>query len=385
MNLRQIVPALGLVALSVSAASAQEIATGVFLNGWSDNILTWAHDPSMTEGGGSLGAENTDSIDFSSTAKLRVDWNVNSQVSARIGIRFYDVGGSTAAQNGAYLQESFVNIQANESNSMMMGKFINPFGWQSAEPTGLNRVNYGLTYAYYGIDVLGASLSNTYNTSEKGTFVSTFQVTNGYFNDQDGSNAGSVNSSAAGVNQRQRNDLGLGADFSFTPNGDKTNVNLEFAWDPSASDNASTAPGSDFNGHVFQTGLNGTVLANDKLMIGAELIYRNSQSGVQTSGGSLAAKQDIAWMATATQTLDTEEKFFPMAATAMVSSSNEDFVGDSGTSTPVQDQVALALLTNPYGSANFGLNLEYQYEWLEGAGSDGTSHQIAIEGLVVIP
>ncbi len=381
MNLRHIVPALGLVALSASAASAQEIATGVFLNGWSDNILTWAHDPSMTEGGGSLGARNIDSIDFSSTAKLRVDWNVNSQISGRIGVRFYDVGGNTAANNGAYLQESFVNIQANEANSVMMGKFIDPFGWQSAEPTSLNRVNYGLTYAYYGNDVLGASVSNTYKTSEKGTFVSTFQVTNGYFTAQDGSNAGSVNSSAAGFNEHERNDLGLGADFSFTPNGDKTNVDLELAWDPSSSVNA----GGGNNGRVFQTGLNGTVLANDKLMIGGELIYRNSQSGVQKPGGSLASKQDIAWMATATQTLDTEEKFFPMAATIMLSSSNEDFAGDSANSTPVQDQIALALLTNPYGSANFGLNLEYQYQWLEGAGSDGASHQIALEGLVVIP
>ena len=48
-------------------------------------------------------------------------------------------------------------------------------------------------------------------------------------------------------------------------------------------------------------------------------------------------------------------------------------------------QIALALLTNPYGSSNFGLNIEYQYQWVEGAGSDGASNQIALEGLVVIP
>ena len=382
MNLRHIVPALGLVALSASAASAQEIATGLFLNGWSDNILTWAHDTSKTEGGGSLGAENYDSLDFSTAAKLRVDWNVNSQVSARVSMRFYDVGGSAASDNGAYLQESFVNVQANDKTSIMMGKFINPFGWQSAEPTGLNRVNYGLTYQYYGNnDPLGASLSYTAPMSEKGKLASTFQVTNGYFTAQDGTNGGSVNSNDPAVNNHQRNDLGLGADFSFTPHGDKTNVNLEFAYDPSSS---VAAAGGQFNGYIFQTGLNGTLMANDKLMIGGEVFYRASQNAIVSNSG-LSTEQDIALMATATQTLDTAEKFCPMAATVMYSMDNKDFKCEANTATPVEHQLAVALLTNPYGSSNFGLNLEYQYGWTEGTNSNQNTSQIALEGLVVIP
>lgn len=391
MNLRHVVPALGLVALSATAASAQEIATGVFLNGWSDNILTWVHSPAATAGSGSLGAENYDSLDFSSAAKLRVDWNVNSQISGRIGVRFNDVGGGLTnvgtsnaggTQNGAYLQESFVTVQASPSTAVTAGKFIDPFGWQSAEPTGLNRINYGLTIGYYGNDVLGASVSHTTQTSEKGTLVSTFQVTNGYFTGIDGINAGSVNSNAAGLNEHRRNDMGLGADFSFTPNGDKTNLNLEFGWDPSSSTNQ--APGG-FNGHIFQVGLNGTLQANDKLMLGGEVIYRNSQAQIVTDTGKIDSEQDLAYLLTGTQTLDTTEKLCPMAVTLMFSANNQDFTGDSATSKPVTDQLALALLTNPYGSSNFGLNIEYQYQWVEAGGELGASSQIALEGLVVIP
>ncbi len=376
MNLRHVVPALGLVALTATAASAQEIATGVFLNGWSDNILTWKHDTSATAGSGSLGAENYDALDFSTAAKLRVDWNVNSQISGRIGVRFNDVGGTAAPDNGAYLQESFVTVKASESTAITAGKFINFMGWQSAEPTGLNRVNYGLTVQYYGAnDPIGASLSYT-----KGNLTSTFQVTNGYFTAADGSDAGSLNSNTTNT-EHKRNDMGLGADFSYSPSADKNNVNLEFAWDPSSSTNTTGG----FNGHVFQTGLNGTMLPNDKLMLGGEVIYRNSQAQITDKNGKATAQQDIAWMVTATQTLDTAEKLCPMAATLMLSSINQDFVGDSATSTPVTDQVAIALLTNPYGSSNFGLNLEYQYQWVEGANSNTATSQIALEGLVVIP
>lgn len=380
MNLRHIVPALGLVALSASAASAQEIATGLFLNGWSDNILTWRHASGETQGGGSLGAENYDSLDFSTAAKLRVDWNVNSQVSARVSMRFNEVGGD-ADTDGAYLQESFVNIQANDKTSVMMGKFINHLGWQSAEPTGLNRVNYGLTQPYYGDnDPLGASVTYAAPTSEKGTMEATFQVTNGYFTEADGTNGGSVNSATANTDHR-RNDMGLGADFSFTPNGDKTNVNLEFAYDPSSS---AAAGGPQFNGYVFQTGLNGTMLANDKLMVAGEVIYRASQNAIVSNDG-LSTSQDLAWMATATQTLDTAEKLCPMAATVMYSADNQDFRGEANTPTPVDHEIAVALLTNPYGSANFGLNLEYAYGWTEGTNSNQNTSQIALEGLVVIP
>ncbi len=361
----------------LSSLAAQEIATGVFLHGWSDNVLTWNHDPSATASGGSLGAENHDAVDFSTAAKLLVDWTVNSQVSGRISIRFYEVGGSAAPDDGAYLTESWVAVQMNESLAARMGKFLNPFGWQGADPTDLNRVGYGLTIDYYGNnDPLGVSLAYT-----TGDFVSVFQVTNGFFEAQDGSNAGSINSNAAGFNGHQRNDLGLAADFTLAPGSDVNFVNLEFAWDPSSSSSA----GAGFPGSIFQTALNGTFYPNEKLKLGGEVIYRNSQNGVVTNDGSLAAQQNLAWMLTGTQTLDTAEKLCPMAATMMFSSNNQDFVGDSATSSPVENQLAVALLTNPYDTPNFGINLEYQYQWFEGANSNTATSQIAVEGLVVIP
>lgn len=369
----------------LSSLSAQEIATGVFLNGWSDNVLTWAHDPSKTEGGGSLGAENFDSVDFSTSALLRVDWTVNSQVSGRVSVRFNDVGGTPATdvgQAGAYLTESWVMVQVSESTSVTMGKFYNLFGWQGAEPTQLNRIGYGLTVDYYGAnDPLGVTVAYT-----RGDFLAMFQASNGFFKPSDGTNTGSVNSNYPLLNDHQRNDLGLFADFTLTPGGESNFVNLEFAWDPSSSAAAGVSPAATpFPGSIFQAGLNGTYHPNEKLLLGGEVIYRNSQNGVVATNGSFDSKQDLAWMATATQTLDTAEKLCPMAATLMFSSDNQDVMGDKNTSLPVQSQVALALLTNPYDTTNFGLNLEYQYQWGEGTNSNTATSRIMLEGLVVIP
>lgn len=362
----------------LSSLMAQEIASGVFLNGWSNNVLTWAHDPSLTEGGGSLGAENYDSLDFSTAAKLMVDWTVNTQVSGRMSIRFNDVGGDNVAeQDGAYLTESWVMIQANEKTSVTMGKFTNPFGWQGPDPTDLNRVGYGLTVAYYGDnDPLGVSVVYV-----AGNLIGCLQVTNGFFLPIDGTNAGSVNSNDPAVNEHKRHDLGLAADFTLKPDEGDNFANLEFAWDPSSSTNA----GGGFKGNVFQTSVNGSYYPAEKLLLGGEIIYRSSQNSVVTDDGSLAAQQDIAWMATATRTLNTDEKLFPMAATVMFSADNQDFVGDSDASIPVDNQIAVALLSNPYGSINFGLNLEYQYQWAEGTNSNQNTNQIALEGLIVIP
>ena len=70
MNLRFVVPALGLVALSVTAASAQEIAQGVTLDGYVDTIAT----ATTNDSGSSNSTPST--TDFSSEAVLKVGWSL---------------------------------------------------------------------------------------------------------------------------------------------------------------------------------------------------------------------------------------------------------------------------------------------------------------------
>src|SRR4051812_47719247 len=70
MYLRSVVPALGLIALSVTAASAQEIAKGVTLDGYLDTIAT-----GTTNDSGSTNATPS-TTDFSSDMVVKIGWSL---------------------------------------------------------------------------------------------------------------------------------------------------------------------------------------------------------------------------------------------------------------------------------------------------------------------
>ena len=388
--LRRIVPALGVIALASPAAMSQEIAKGLFLDGWIDTIFTVTD--SQYE---SADRSANNSAAFSSNAKVKIAWNVTDQVTGKIGVKFnnkvtsssttttttgtdtdtsgdpdsFESSSSTTTSSGsdAYLQEAFFSANVGNGFNVTAGKFISFVGLQSAEPTGLFRVGYTPTVKLYTSDVIGASVGYSNDVLSGAVYI---------LNGNGLTDAVDSNNSANPALTNVSHSLGYGIDLTYNLPEKMGNVNLEAAWDP-----ANEATGSD----IYQVGLNATVKPAEKTTVLAEVIYRGVVNGAVVAGEK-ETKETIAWMLLANQVVATEG--IPASVTGSVGQLTPGYSTD-GTADKTLSEVAAAVLTNPFGTSAFGLNLEVAYAWYDGtkaeADADVGGTTVSLEGLIVIP
>jgi len=378
--MRRLVPALGIIALASPAAMSQEIAKGLFLEGYSDNIFKYtAAAPTELTAADGVGkttkekeAGYNDSASFATAAVLHVGWKLNDQVAAKLNLQFNSTGPTADA---AYLRESFVALTPGNGVSVNFGKFISHIGWQAAESTGLYRVNAApKTGDIYGSD---SAVGTSVGWSNEQVSVA-FLVANGFL----GTEGSGLDNTDVGAKTNPGHTLGYGADFTYNLPNKLGNVNLEWAYDPN--------PTFSTTGGANQFGLNTTLKPTDKLLVAGEVIYRTAAGAVNDKKGKPDSKNDIFAFFIANHVLPTDEALFPSSASVSFSryAPGYDTVQSTNTTTAASNEVALAWLTNPLNTTGFGLNFEVAQTTFDGEGPASTTDdaiRFAVEGLVVIP
>jgi len=358
MTLRHLVPALGLAALTATSAFAADKAPTVTFAGWSDNILTLANDDAK-DNPATAKDETKPSVRFSSAASLKAMWKVSDRVDAKVNLWFYpDTVGTANASLQA--REMYVTVDLTDGFSWQMGKYIDHIGWISAEPTGLYSVNNSLIgyLGIYGNDVIGTALN--YNDPKKSPFSGSLHITNGYFTGSDALSPGYVATNSA---NRENTDLGYGLDLTYALPNDMGNIDFDFAYDMhSSGQNNVLAPATNYlGGNALLVGLNATVKPVKELMIGAEVMMftvgeaenaakvKVANSGEKRTQGLLLANYAI------------PNAPWGMSLTGLVQYVQ---IKSDNPGTPDKEkrmEVAGEVLTNPFGTSNFGLNLEVAY------------------------
>jgi len=390
MILRHLVPALGLAALTATAFAADKAPTVTFA-GWSDNILSFTttdtdNNPATAKD------ESKASLRFSAAASLKAMWKVSDRVDAKVNLWFYpdvSTGGDPAPAVATYTsnsnlqaREMFVTVDLTEGFSWQMGKYIDHIGWISAEPTGLYSVNNSLIgyLGIYGNDVIGTAL--VYNDPKKSPVSAQLHITNGYFTSSDAISPGYVASPSP---SRENSDLGFGVDLTYALPNEMGNIDFDFAYDMHGGagqlgligagpdgiagnvDDVATAGW--LGGNVFLLGLNATVKPVKELTIGAEIMYFAVADGMDETKAKVA---DTGFKRT--QGLLLANYALPNAPWGMSVTGLVQYVqikSDDTAGTPDKEkrlEVAGALLTNPFGTSNFGLNLEIGYYKLQNIG-----------------
>lgn len=367
MNLRHIVPALGLMALTSAPALAADVMPAVSFEGWVDTILTISDDDT-DDTPGTAKDEESPSIRFSSDASLKANWKVTDALTARINLWF------DADFADLQMREAYFAWALNDTVTWSMGKYIDHIGWLSAEPTGLYTVNASLIgYTFpYGNDVIGTSVA----VAPKDAPISgSFHITNGYYTASDAVNG-------APSDNRENTDLGFGLDLTYVFPNDMGNVNFDFAYDM-ASDAYGAAGATELGGDVLLVGLNATIKPTKPLLLGAEVMYLTLDDGEDAAGADVVNGQDrLQFLALANYAI--EGASVPMSVSAMIQYVTIEFNGL--TEEEERLGVSVALLTNPLTSSNFGLNFEVGFwdvtseDGAVAADSDGIN--FAVEGLV---
>ena len=412
--LRTLVPVLGALSLC-AAAPAQEIAKGLFMDGWVDTVFSVVDTPNYVPANTNFSQADV-ATDFYAKANLKLGYNVTNRVKTKINVWFHNDPSVKGASN-VELREAFAAVDLGNNLSWTMGKFISHMGWISADPTGLYRIN-GSTIGLYDLnritknDPIGTGLGWT---DSSGTFGGTVYAVNGYFRGKDGEVTASIDDGTI----QPKNDVGLGADLTFSFGADKaSNVNLDFAMDGHSS-NPTTVPGvSRKPGYVYLVGLNTTIKPTGKespLTLGGEVTATTAQyEDTDETMTKHEDRQDLCAMLMANYVLPGDGKW-PMSVTGMYQRTEPYFMSKGPSSftslgTDPKDgkpyyrnnrvatnEVSLALLTNPFGDSKFGLNFEVAHAFVDGGAdnpavypvsADDPRHGVTIvsmEALVAIP
>jgi len=377
VNLRNLVPALALAVVAAAPAMAADAAPAVSFAGWSDNILTF-HDDDTKDDPATDKKESAGSLRFTSVASLKAMWKVTDKLTAKVNLWF---NPDNAVVD---MREGYFAWSINDSVTWSMGKYIDHIGWISAEPTGLYTINNSLIgyLQTYGNDVLGTSIAVAPKDSP---LSGSFHVTNGYYTASDALNG----PTSAG---RENTALGFGLDLIYELPDKKGNVNLEFAYDMGSAGNAGTTTAgvppvttiTGIGGDVFLVGLNATITPVKPLLIGAEIQYMTVGEGKTATGAKIVNSDS-----TRTQGLLLVNYALEGASIPMSISGEVQYVTIDTNTADNETRLGLqaALLTNPLGSTNFGLNFEVGYfdeTHINGAATnaDLKGLNLAVEGLV---
>lgn len=356
MSLRHVIPALA-VAAGILPLSAADIGGGITLGGFVDAIGAASN---TTDDGAST------AYNFSAATELRFGAKIDDKVSIQIDAEWNNTN-TTGNHGDTYLEQAFVKWAFSKEASVVLGKYTSYAGWVAADPDGLYRVGGGpIPGRFYGTELLGPAL----NYSPSAAFGVSVFLTNGL---------GLLNTNAAYGNTTTDDSsfLSPAVDAVFKADGVGT-FNVELGYDYEGADAQD----------VIAFGANATLNFKgvEALTLGFEVLYQ--AYGESDAGGDDHSR--MAGLAMANYKFLGAPK--PMSGTLMaqyIAATDYD-LGANAISTGNDStilEVAAALLTNPTGSANFGLNFELAYQTLDSDALDDTVDSVsaAIEMLALIP
>lgn len=348
MNLRYIVPALGLLASTSGALFAENLG-GLSVGGFVNTTGT----VSDTEEDGSGSQKH-----FASAVELRLAYKIGDQVTAQV-----DMEWNNDSASDTDLEQAYVNYAVTDKVSLTAGKFTTYSGWTAADADGLYRINASPITGLYTSDLIGGVINFT---PMPDLTISGFLV-NGLF---------AQGGSDTAYNDSNNKSLAAAIDAAYTLT-DVGTFNLEAGWDQGSSDRT-----------AISIGANATIkLASyEPLTIGAELMFDMFENDATNTDGNA-----IGFLVMGNHTLPNTP--FPMSVTGMVTIVQAEAGSDVDLGAGVSDdssstELAIALLTSPTGDSRFGANAELAYEIVssDAAGSDDIkSIAFAIEGIAIIP
>jgi len=368
VNLRYVVPALGLAALSATSASAQEIAKGVTLDGYVDTVFTATSNDTgkdTKKADGTVQGVTASSTGFTSEGVLMVGWaptdRISSKLVARSGDGFQTTG--TKGSGALVITEAYGSVKATDQLTISTGKSTGPFGYYSQYATGVNFVTGVLSTKLYTVNPTGVWAS--FAPSDKVT--ATFMVADTYYNSNKTNRPSSVSP-------------GVDLVFNATP---ELSLNLELTLDPNGGglEKESIGDAKGARGSAYAGGFN-LQFKKDAITAAGEVIYQVLENQGKVLGDD--DQKNLSYAAFVTYALSGTP--FPMAVTGQVSGWTLGDTGGDDTSTSAT-KAQLALLTNPLTVSQFGLNYELFYQMDDAGGKSDkiNSYGVAIEGLYVIP
>jgi hypothetical protein len=389
VNLRYLVPALGIIAVSIPVASAADTASAapvITFDGWIDNKLTISSANYPTDNAATPVNEKGTEIGFQNESSLKANIKVSDAVSGKINI-WLNPDVSTVDVRDAYL-----NVVLNNDLTWQVGKYERPIGWISPEPTGLYTVNNSLIgyTAIYGNDLLGTNIT----WAQKGTPLwGSLHIVNGYFNPAD---AGSVTPKSAfgGANSktgtRQPDDLSVGLDLTWNIPGDGNFITVDIAEDPHGGSPFTyllTAPvggpaiAVTEGGNALLLGINGQYNIVKGFLVAAEVVnlqvgnaWLAPGPGIPTTNGGTRTQGLIL----ANYALPKGTASFPISFTGEIQYIEAKGKYD-GAETEKASQETIAVLTNPTNSNWFGLNGELSFTQY----TDGTTGYSKVNAIVL--
>jgi hypothetical protein len=385
VNLRYLVPALGLAALSTTSAFAEDKAPMVTLGGFVDAIAQYSQDDvDKTDSSATAKDDTSGVLRFTGAASLKAKVQVTDTLNAMVNL-WFDPGS-----NSVNMREAYWNWGFTDGFSWQMGKYINHLGWITAEPTGatflfINAGTIGYT-APYGNDVLGTALNIAPKDSP---FSGSIHINNGYFTSSDAKSVGYVSTTSG---NREDTDLGYGLDLNFALPDGLGGINAEFAYDMHSGDTSglggSATPGAnDFGGDVLLAGVNATIMPTKIITIGAEFMYITVDDGETAAGADVLNGKDRI-QALGLVNVKLENAPIPMSVSGLIQYVSIDFNDTSKTETEERLYFGVALLTQPLKTTNFGLNYEvgfFDKSGIDGAPGDAgedNGFQVAVEGII---
>jgi hypothetical protein len=368
VNLRYLVPALGILASTSGTAFAANV-DGLTVGGFVDTIASVTN----TEDDGQRARPA-----FSAATELRIGYKAGDKVTAQVDVEWnnstsviesdLDGDGEDEALAGAgrdvYLEQAYVNYAFADKLSLTTGKFTTYAGWVAADADGLYRINGGPITSLYGGELVGAAL-NFSASDELG--VSLF-VVNGLDRVSD-----------ASVNGNDNNRVSPAIDIVYKLT-DVGSFNIEGGYDSLSEDS-----------EELSLGVNATIkLASyQPLTLGAEAIWRSVNDDAAVGAGAAAETSGLGFLLMVNHTIPGAP--FPMSGTLMGQHVITEAENTGGTT--IEDsnvtELSFALLTNPTGDSHFGLNAEVFYtiesDDLAAESDDVNSLGVALEAIAVIP
>jgi hypothetical protein len=375
VNLRYLVPVLGIIAVSIPVATAADSAPVITFDGWIDNKLTVSNANYPQDNPATPVNEKGTEVGFQNESSLKANIKISDMVSGKINLWL-----SPGNDSDIEVRDAYINVMVNPELTWQVGKYERPIGWISPEPTGLYTVNNSLIgyTGTYGNDLLGTNI--TWMKKDVPLWGS-LHLVNGYFNPAD---AGSVTPKSAfgGPNSktdtRGTSDLSVGLDLTWNLPGDGNFITVDLAEDPHGGSPLTyllTVPGGtpaivvEEGGNAFLAGVNGQYNIAKGFLVAAEILtlqVGNSwlEAGAPTTNGGSRTQGLIL----ANYALPKGMASFPISFTGeiqMIEAKGKY----PGADTEKATQETIAVLTNPTNSTWFGLNGELSFTQY----TDGTS------------
>lgn len=338
MSVRTIVPTLGLIA-AVGSASAVEVGS-VTIGGFVDSIFEIVSN----KGNPPDTADTDPNIEWSAMAELQVGATITDGVALQVDVELYgdDQSGVAGNYDVTHVEQAYVAWGINDKVTLMMGKWEGLIGYEAWDAPGLQRINTSPIFDVNGILPTGLDV----NVAVNEMFTLDFYLANGvYVDDQ-------VNTDSFGIG------------VSLTYAAETFMIDLDIASDLEGAGTAADPEG------ILGINISGEYTGMENLTIFGDLAHRDF-GGDDNDGFGIM--------------LGGKYQFTPKAAGSLMVTfldDNDDGPGDAIWGEEME--VALALLTTPTDSENFGVNFELEFVTPE---ADGLEDEVGVyvEFLGIIP